>query len=141
MVITNKIIGTTICNVCRSFAIKWYDFFRKYFRHQGKWSMKFIVCWEFYYLVGVGGAVLRNKTNELLIIKERVRNFEFWKVKDMCIIDAERLHLFFFSCPGVSNSICNDWKGDNCEHVYSLLGGTDLSENIGKTNYFSFPSI
>ncbi|CAF0826642.1 unnamed protein product [Adineta steineri] len=30
--------------------------------------------------VGVGGAVLRNKTNELLIIKERVRNMEFWKL-------------------------------------------------------------
>ena len=33
------------------------------------------------HLVGVGGAVLREKTNELLIIKERVRNREFWKVK------------------------------------------------------------
>ncbi|CAF1295899.1 unnamed protein product [Adineta ricciae] len=30
--------------------------------------------------VGVGGAVLREKTNELLIIKERVRNLEFWKL-------------------------------------------------------------
>jgi hypothetical protein len=32
--------------------------------------------------VGVGGAVLRDKTNELLVIKERVRNIEFWKVKE-----------------------------------------------------------
>jgi hypothetical protein len=35
--------------------------------------------------VGVGGAVLRDKTNELLVIKERVRNIEFWKVKEIQI--------------------------------------------------------
>ncbi len=35
------------------------------------------------YLVGVGGAVLRDKTNELLVIKERIRNIEFWKVKQI----------------------------------------------------------
>jgi hypothetical protein len=35
--------------------------------------------------VGVGGAVLRNKTNELLVIKERVRNIEIWKVKEIQI--------------------------------------------------------
>jgi hypothetical protein len=43
----------------------------------------------FCYLVGVGGAVLRDKTNELLIIKERIRNLEFWKVKEMYITDGE----------------------------------------------------
>ncbi|CAF3330849.1 unnamed protein product [Rotaria socialis] len=30
--------------------------------------------------VGVGGAVLHSKTNELLVIKERVRNREIWKL-------------------------------------------------------------
>ncbi|CAF4427258.1 unnamed protein product [Rotaria sp. Silwood2] len=30
--------------------------------------------------VGVGGAVLHNKTNELLIVKERIRNREIWKL-------------------------------------------------------------
>ncbi|CAF4413586.1 unnamed protein product [Rotaria socialis] len=33
--------------------------------------------------VGVGGAVLHSKTNELLVIKERVRNREIWKVTSM----------------------------------------------------------
>jgi len=41
------------------------------------WTFNVLFC----YVVGVGGAVLRDKTNELLIIKERVRNLEFWKVK------------------------------------------------------------
>ncbi|CAF1004473.1 unnamed protein product [Rotaria magnacalcarata] len=30
--------------------------------------------------VGVGGAVLHSKTNELLVIKERIRNLEIWKL-------------------------------------------------------------
>ncbi len=46
------------------------------------------------YIVGVGGAVLRDKTNELLVIKERVRNLEFWKVKDLYIRNDEDLNCF-----------------------------------------------
>ena len=47
----------------------------------------------FVFLVGVGGAVLREKTNELLVIKERVRNIEFWKVTSIRI--GMKIDFFF----------------------------------------------
>jgi len=52
-------------------------------------------------LVGVGGAVLRKQTNELLVIKERIRNIEFWKVCSISI-EISSWNLFDFSYPEVS---------------------------------------
>ena len=81
------------------------------------------------HLVGVGGAVLREKTNELLIIKERVRNREFWKVKAPRRTVANREDFVLYSCLEVSHS---DVEHDFGEHVHSLLGTTELSEDLGK---------
>ena len=81
--------------------------------------------------MGVGGAVLREKTNELLIIKERVRNREFWKVNAPRLFVANREHFLLHSCLEVSRSVV---EYDNGEHVHSLLGTTELSEDLGEWN-------
>ena len=81
--------------------------------------------------MGVGGAVLREKTNELLIIKERVRNREFWKVKAPRQNVANREHFLLHSYLEVSSSVV---EYDNGEHVHSLLGTTELSEDLGEWN-------
>lgn len=69
-----------------------------YYSHQGKTLITFLNRLYFFCrIVGVGGAVLREKTNELLIIKERVRNREFWKVREVTIIDDHNLCCSLFS--------------------------------------------
>ena len=81
--------------------------------------------------MGVGGAVLREQTNELLIIKERVRNREFWKVKALRRNVDNRENFLLYSYLEVSSSVV---EYDNGEHVHSLLGTTELSEDLGEWN-------
>lgn len=65
------------------FTISKYFSFVFFFYSDIKVEEKFVVDSEMKrkISVGVGGAVLREKNNDLLVIKERVRNLEFWKVK------------------------------------------------------------
>ena len=110
---------------CRSISNALMLFLSLSFRHQGKeYLEKDRWEWSRWCLVGVGGAVLRDQTNELLIIKERVRNREFWKVKTMCDENWPS-HFFVASRRSVSLSEPRDY-------LFGFSGSTELSEDIGK---------